>query len=202
MNEQDDILDEFRKRDKPDVPKDFFETFSDELMAKVVEHDSGIDTVKKTARPDVPENFFESFADNILLKTSADPSANQVKPTKVIRLRIAGIIGTAAACLLVLFLVNKKDKEQKIAENDAIHSNTPPIVYSADELLAYVDETDIIDYMVEENIDFSEDEVPETATKADTDQKSHDELDDLNKADILYYLEDDLNDIYIEDLEL
>ena len=61
MAKEKNILDELKKSGKPEIPKGFFENFSDELMAKISEQEAGLDQLKKSAKAEVPDNFFENF---------------------------------------------------------------------------------------------------------------------------------------------
>ncbi|MBD3638774.1 MAG: hypothetical protein HUJ25_15580 [Crocinitomicaceae bacterium] len=203
MKEKKNILDHLKKRQKPDVPKDFFENFSDDLMAKIEEEESGLKNFQKTTKPDVPAEFFENFAQNITQKVSNSEETN--KP-RVIRLKVIGFVTAVAACLLVFFLI-KPDNTTPTADNTQDQNNTENAEPISDEvLMAFVDENDIVDFILEEEIDLSENQV-EVNLDENTEDKNasggtNSDLDELDQDDIYQYLEEDLDNIYLEDLEL
>ena len=202
MEENKNILDELKKRQKPQVPQGFFENFYEELMAKIAEKESGLDAFQKTTKPDVPTGFFENFAENITQQTSEQEPIEQANPTKIFTLRVVGIVSAAAACLLVMFLLAPPTTDDQMA--DELRGVPPKEEAISDEdLLAYVDENDIIDFILEEEISVEDAEstIEETTTETET-EEAVDQLDDLDEEDILYYLEDDLDDINLDDLEL
>ena len=206
MEEKKNILNDLHKHQKPEVPQGFFENFSDELMAKIAEQESGLNAFQKTTKPDVPAEFFETFAKNITTpsedgqQTGEQQPTEQVKRSRVISLRVVGIISAAAACLLVMFLLKPEDTNVEVASTETEMSSESEI--SDEELLAYVDENDIIDYILDEEIEIEETSATESTNESSIETESTEQLEDLNDEDILYYFEGDLDDINIEDLDL
>lgn len=177
MENKKNILDELNKREKPSVPNGFFENFSDELMAKIAEQESGLGDLKKTAKPEVPAGFFEGFTPDIP-KSGGAPT----RSTRVYILRAAGFASAIAACLLVMFYLMPNDGN----ESDLSYTSDTTISednVSDEELLAYVDGDDILDFIVN-NEDIEIDD--ETTTQED--------------EDVFYYLEEDIEDLYLEGL--
>ena len=208
MEENKDILNHFKKRKKPTVPEGFFEQFYDELMAKIAEKESGLDAFQKSSPPDVPADFFENFAKKIPAKT---PSDNTNQRTQVFNLKVIGVIASAAACLLIMFQLIQFDQTEVETPSASTNEQT---IYTEEDLLAFVDEDDIVNYIIEEDVELSneimiddlvgEDDSnqKEKTNQTTTDTSSDTDLDELNDEDILYYLEDDLDDINLDDLEL
>ena len=214
MEANKDILDNLKKGQKPEVPKDFFENFYDELMAKIAEEESGLANFQKTTKPDVPAEFFSNFAQNITglsedkQQTSTEQPIEQAKPTRIINLKIVGVIATAAACLLVMFQIVRNNTNEPTDCCDEPVAETASI--TDEDLLAFLDEDDIIDYMVDEEIELTSDvdidEISTTETSntntPENNEESSNSLDELDDEDILYFFEDDLDDINLEDLDL
>lgn len=208
MEENKNILDDLKKRQKPEVPKGFFDNFYDELMAKIAEEESGLVDFQKTTKPDVPAEFFSNFAQDITSQTGKEEPVKPAKQaSRIINLKIVGVITAAAACLLVMFfLVPPKDTDN-VAQTNVQEPIEEVVNISDEDLLAYVDEDDIIDYILEEDIQVMESDTKEEESNITTDdntvEDSNDEqFEDLNEEDILYYFEDELDDINLDDLEL
>jgi hypothetical protein len=179
MEEKFNILDSLKKTAKPEVPANFFNAFSDELSAKIANEELSLN---KKEMPAVPEGFFESFSDNLMETIAAEESANLVPPkesrTKVIILRILGTIA-AAACLLLAF--NLIDKEDEIIQTVQVAASTEE--EAEDAYLAYLDEDEMINFLIEnEDIALEDNEL------------------DLEDEDIFYFLDDDIEDYYYDEL--
>jgi hypothetical protein len=152
MEENNNILNQLKKSSKPDVPKDFFDNFSTNLMSKIDESESFLENLPKNNKPEVPLNFFDDF--------KVDIKANQSNRTKVFKLKIWHVVSTAAAIFIGIFLLNQNSQDQNIiAASDVIETETTLIVN--DDQLAYIDESTLIDFIVSNNltIDESSDEV-------------------------------------------
>jgi hypothetical protein len=150
------ILNQLKKNNRPNVPEEFFDHFSDDLMSKIESEKSILDSIKKTDKPKVPNLFFDNFANNL-------PIENK-KKGKIISLKTVTVISTIAASLLVLFVLNWNSKnEQSIASNDnVIHlDSSKDISYSQIEddeaYLAYLSEDDIVEYIIENKVDIDDD---------------------------------------------
>ena len=213
MEEDKDILNHLKKASKPDVPEGFFENFYDELMAKIAEQESSLNNFQKTTKPDVPTGFFEKFSQEMHQQTSEQKPTAQVKAAhedalvgnrsvRIINLKRIGIITAVAACLLVVFLI-LPPKTNETAKNETESTQLPveEAALSHEDLYTYVDEHDIIDYILEEDIELVGTTNENTTTKTST-QASVDNSDELDEDDIFFYLEEDLDDINIDDLEL
>lgn len=204
MKENKDILNHLNKRPKPALPKDFFENFSDDLMAKISEDESGLNELHKTTKPDVPAKFFENFAENITSQVVTDDStkSKSKQSVQVISLKIFGFVSAVAACLLVMFLLNNNNPANTELSDNVNSATSTEEEISDEELLAYFDESDLVDYILEEDIAYTLDEESTTDENTETNNTTSTDLEDLNEEDILYYLQDDIDDIYLDDIEL
>jgi hypothetical protein len=201
VKENKNILNNLNKRQKPEAPKDFFENFSDNLMAKISESDSGLTNFKKTTKPDVPVGFFESFAKDITQQTNDQIPIEQDQPTRIIRMKVMGFVSAVAACLLVMFLVMPTDDKELANTNTENEVRPLNESISDEDLMAYVDADDIIDYILDENIEIGNSDENSETTKVSPSTSSS-ELEDLGDEDIFYFLEDDIDDLYFDDFEL
>ncbi|MCB9222647.1 MAG: hypothetical protein H6582_00610 [Crocinitomicaceae bacterium] len=173
MENNKDILDGLKKSQKPEVPHGYFENFSDELMAKIAEKESGLDQFNKVSKPTVPDQFFENFSAELMAKI--DPV--QEKPSRVIAIKIFGFVTAVAACLLVMFtlLPNDVNTSEAAETNATVTEET----ITTDELMAFVDEDHIVDFIIE-NEDIN------------LEMESTDE-------DVYYIIEEDIEDYYFEE---
>ena len=93
------ILNDLNKRGKPEVPNDFFDSFTDKLMSKIKE-DSFLESLPKHKKPTVPDGFFENFSDKLL------DDIKPVKNTKIITLK--RMIAFTAAAAAIIFMCTFK----------------------------------------------------------------------------------------------
>lgn len=72
MENEKDILADWKLRKKPEVPEGFFDRFVDDLMVRI-ESESGIlSQLKKSKKPEVPEGFFDSIMAGIDEQTTKE----------------------------------------------------------------------------------------------------------------------------------
>jgi hypothetical protein len=172
MKENNDILDALKKRKKPEVPNGFFENFSDSLISNLSEK-TEVEDLSKSDKVNVPEGFFENFSSNLMEKIEAE----EKKPTRIISLRFISYAAAIAATLLIMFTILPND-ENSVANNE-IETETVD-EFSDEDYLAFIDEDEMIDFIVEnEDIEIEE----------STDEE---------EEDVFYLLEEDLEDIYLE----
>lgn len=155
MKEEKDILSNLKKTDQPSVPNGFFESFSDQLMSKI-ETDSLLESLPKTNKPAVPEGYFETFSDKLMEKLPA--TAAPVKKTKIIPLRIMLAVASVAAVLTFVVLTTKQNEQPILAETE---TSTEIVIDELadedyDDYLAYIDESTIVDYIVENDLDIDD----------------------------------------------
>ena len=170
MKENKDILNQLNKADKPTVPSGFFDTFSDDLMSKINKDDSFLEDLPKTNKPQVPQGFFDDFSESITQHIEEKPK------TKIISLKIVLTVASIAAVFALVLLTIKPNQEQPILAEVEMDVQTE----KSDELdnyLAYLDESSIVDYIVENDINI-EDETT-------IDESVYSELD--NELDDYYY---------------
>ena len=181
MKDENNILNQLKRREKPAVPVDFFDRFSDELMLRI-ETESGIlGQLKKAEKPTVPEGFFDTLLPDVTtdeaafsvadLKKSPLPSlpANyfeefsdqlmetihpeEKKKGRIIPMRlISAVVAVAAVFTLIFTVVDFGNEPQEDS-----HSVAPLAEVEEeeqyDDYLAYLDEAEIIDFIVESNIE-------------------------------------------------
>lgn len=179
MEEKKDILNNLKKSAKPDIPKDFFVDFSSNLMKKIdqnQDNDSLLDQIHKTSKPEIPIDFFNEFSKSIV---------NHVKEPKKKRSRIIKIsswstVISVAAILAVLVWINKDEEGEMLADTgtESINDSMNDEDYFA--YLSYVDENEIVDFMIDNEVEY---EVEESNEGID---------------EVYDYLGDDLEELYLE----
>jgi len=146
VKEDKNILNNLNRTEKPAVANRFFDSFSDGLIKKL-EEETLLTSLSKNTKPEAPNDFFDKFADEIIAKIQ---SKNKFK---IIPLRIFIAVASVAAVFAILILTNRDGQNQ----TNAIVNNS--IVNSADEnddYLAYIDESILVDFIVENDIDIEE----------------------------------------------
>lgn len=176
MSEEDNILNKLLKAKKPDVPKGFFENFSDDLSAKISEDEAGLHKFKKSSKPEVPSGFFDAFEQKMVTNTSNQPASKST----IIRLKVIGFASAIAASLLIMFYFLPVDEQTQTSDIEPINAAK---TISEEDLLAFVDGDDILDFVLE-----NEDINIESDIQSDEDE------------DIFYFLEDNIEDLYFEEL--
>lgn len=157
-------------KEKNDVPQDFFKNFhsqlKDEIDAENALSDLGI---KKSKKPNLPTEFRTEFVSELQKNIARKKSR-----TKLIRISFWSATSSVAAALAILFLLNTKDQ----TPNDiAVEQPQTMSEENLDTYAEFVDEGELIDYIVENNVDLGEDDE-----------------DDV----MLEYLDSDLEDIYLD----
>lgn len=202
MNNQSDIFSQLKKTKKPNVPEGFFERFSVDIN----QNDFGQNLSGKAKKPKVPEDFFDSFSKEILnviseeekteftyLNKSKQPVVTEnyfeefptkiqkilkakKRRSKIIRISFISTIASVAASLLIIFTLQKTTQEtirsQPTQTTSFSNQNDPVEFYTA-----YLDETEVIDYILENDISI----------------QSQDE-----NNEIFEYVADDVEDYYLE----
>ena len=162
MSKENNILNQLKRTDRPSVPNGYFDDFASSLKLDEVST-SFLETVPKNEKPEVSTEFFETFSTDIL--TQLDPQ----KKGKVISLKSIFIsVASVAAVVSLVFFATPTTQYVPIAETE----------YNTEEYLAFVDldESDYIDFIIENNISFNE------------------EIDE----EVLYELESELDDYFYE----
>lgn len=183
MKEQFDILDSLKKRRKPELPLDFFDTNISKIMHNI---DSDLETVSvnKNKSATVPVGFFENFSANLMDQIKSEPRlmAEVEKPKSVIPLKILGFVSAVAACMLVFFILDKSPESNEVADID-MKEQVSVDEFIEEDYLAYLDEADLIDFLVEND-----------------DITLGSELSEEEEA-VYYLMSDDIEEIYLEELQ-
>jgi hypothetical protein len=176
MEEKYEILNGLKKRAKPSVDAGFFESFLAKVLA-LISKDISSDTselgLAKTKKPNVPDGFFENFSDKFMQKIHAEEEEERTileqlvlrakpkvpvgyfdnfeveRPTgRLIQLKyLWAAVSIAAVFTLLLWVISDPvngngTDEYAVLENEA-----------KEELLAYSHESEIIDYIIENDIE-------------------------------------------------
>lgn len=170
-----DILNQLKKTARPEVPENFFNSFHSKLTEKI--ESSGLD-VKKNDLPEVPKDFFANFSSDLMNKIESEETDQQT-PVRVWPMKLIGFVSAVAACALIFFMIQPEDETefaQITTDSDQIEEE------QVDSYLAFLDEAEIVDFLMEnEDIEI-------------TDELTDDEEDEY------YFLEEDLEELYLEDL--
>jgi hypothetical protein len=156
MKEEKDILNNLKRTDKQSVPEGFFDSFSDNLMSKL-ENNSFLENLQKNKKPEIPTGFFDSFANDILMKVEETP----IKKTKIISIRLI-LAGASIAAMFTLFIFNTNYKSDPIiarivTEEIMVDEMVDEMeVEDLDDYLAYIDESTIIDFIVEHDLNIKD----------------------------------------------
>ncbi len=146
MEKDKDILNQLKKTKKPNVPNDFFEQFTTKIMSEVKEEKSILNSIKKQEQPKVPAGFFDEFSDNLKL--------NNNRKSKIITLKYLTIITAIAASFLLIFILNF-NSSTKTTEHHPNLLNDESTNYQEDEYLSYLDEDDLVEFIIENDININ-----------------------------------------------
>lgn len=159
------ILGQLKKREKPTLPEDYFshqEIVSDQIK---------LDQLTQRKKPTVPANFFEDFEVNIAEQQKVD-----TKPSRVISVNFIRAFTAVAAALIAFVIAYNFNTNNEPIEQIATGETTE----NYDSYLAYLEEDDIVDFLIENEISFT----------ADTAIISYDTYSLFSEEDIEdYYLE-------------
>ncbi len=151
MNEIDTesgLLGQLSKREKPKLPAGYFE--SSAVILGIAENEEFIDQLQKTSPPTIPLNFFAEFPDKIMHEL-VDSKQTKERSSRVVPIWLSVGISAIAASLVLYYSVFNSTEE--IETNVAIAESSEEI---HDAYLTYLDEDEIIDYMIESDIEFEE----------------------------------------------
>lgn len=191
MEHKYDILDSLVKSEKPEVPNGFFENFSASLDTHAIDESTSIGTTKKN-KPEVPKDFFENFSSQLMDKIEAEElnheSSESLTKHPIFSIRNISIVTSIAACLIIgIFIFNQEDTIETdtnivVAESE---SNESVLTESDEAYLAFLDEDELIDFLIE-NEDISLNETT-------------DEEEDITE-DLYFMVDGEIEDFYLEDL--
>ncbi len=144
MTPEENILSRVEKAKKPNVPEGFFESFFDRVMNEIESESesSFLNTLEKSDKPALGQDYFKNFSEQLAAEVTEHKTEPKIK--KMARVRtLYWLSGAAAAILLLfLFLPSNTDNVETLASEVVITE-------ADEELLAFVSEEDIIDYLVE-----------------------------------------------------
>ncbi|MDA7803294.1 hypothetical protein N8987_01795 [Crocinitomix sp.] len=166
------ILSQLQKRDKPSLPADYFENFSDSMGDN--QADFGLENLKKSVQPKVEDGFFKSFPEQILIEIEKEGQSKS--QTKIIAIKWATAFISTAAALLIFFNIldfSSNNNPVKTEVTAQLSDESEREMY-----LSYIDEDELIEFIIEEDIAIQEDEI---------------ELEDYYD-----YSEEEIEDLYLE----
>lgn len=210
MIEKNTILSSLPLRTKPNVPDGFFEQFSADLMLKIEEETGFLGQLTKSKKPDLPDGYFDQlvnpifstessfnldelskrnlppipagyfdrFNSDLLEKIKKEQKNDSGRKGRIIPLRIIAAIGAVAASIAVIFSVVNSMYSNKQIDAGLVETQTEETLY--DTYLTYLDEDEIIDYIIENDIEISDADDP------------------LNDDDYLDYSAEDVEEFYLE----
>lgn len=181
IEDESGILGELKKSEKPEVPQDFF----NELLSGLPENEStfNVEELKKGKLPELPTDYFTKSEEQIMELIQQESST---KKGRIIPIRIVAAVTTIAAVFAIIFMTVDFGNENSgnfAGTDDPISSDTTGVITEEnyDTYLTYLDESEIIDYIIENDI-----EIEDTTVQYD---------------EYLDYSEDDLEDFYLDDIE-
>lgn len=184
MAKEKDILSQLTKSEKPEVSKEYFKKFEEKIMAEIgkvdvtSESNNLLDNLPRSPRAEVPEEFFRDFPEKMVdIATNSDKNGGRIIAMRF----LASIAGAAAVILFCFWIFNKTENDTtELAETEAETTEYNYTDEDYDAYLSYVDEGEIIDFIVENEISIEDKE-----TVSENDQ-------------ILDYVGDDIEDLYYE----
>jgi hypothetical protein len=172
INEESGFLGQLKKSKKPELPAGYFDTLP--LSFESEPTSFSLDNLEKTDLPKLPPNYFEDFESKIMAAVDQDKKGS-VKRTRIIPMRVLAVITSVAAAILLIVSIIDFTTDPELVIPVA---ETEEDVY--DTYLTYLDESDIIDYIIDNDIDLED----------TTDQIQDEDYFDYSEADIEdYYLE-------------
>ncbi len=152
------ILGQLKKTEKPAIPEDFFANLTSSITAE--EPTFSVDELQKREKPTLPVNYFDQSTEQIMAAVKAE---EKKKGGKVINMRLVTIISAVAAAIAIIFTVinfSGPTKENGVAYDEIPKDSIPQEVISTeddyDDYLAYLDEDEIIDYIIENDIEIED----------------------------------------------
>lgn len=208
MEEHFDIFSKLIKRRKPDLPEHFFENFQHSLSSKISDQNESDQLVfEKSKTPEVPVNFFRDFHANLQaeieseaafldlkLKKANKPAVpanyeNEFKESllkkihpknsrgRILKITFWSTAAAVAAGLTLLFTLNT---EPTINQTETLTETNSELTdeESLDTYVAYLDEEELVDYIIENDIDMGQAE--------------------SESDDVYDYVSGDIEDIYLD----
>lgn len=161
------------KNKAPEVPADFFKNFQANLQAEIESESAFSDLkLKKTNKPIVPANFESDFREALMKKIHQKNSNG-----RILKITFWSTTAAVAAGLTLLFTLNLDSTEPQpevLTETNSESTDEE----SLDTYVAYLDEDELVDFIIENDIDMGQSE-----TESD---------------EVYDYVSGDIEDIYLD----
>lgn len=142
------ILSQLKKSSRPPLPEDYF---SNLIVSTENEDFASIDSLSKTAKPTVPSGYFDTLPFTITSKIEAENQLKQ-QSTRIIRLKwVAAVASAAAIVLICLNLINFNSNQSTMLNKEQLVDLEQTNLNEADYLLSYIDEFEMVEYILDEN---------------------------------------------------
>ncbi len=140
-----------QKNKAAEVPADFFKNFHSNLQAEIESESVFSDLkLKKTNKPTVPANFENEFIDSLMKKI------RQKNPKgRILKITFWSTAAAVAAGLTLLFTLNTEPTNKQPVGLTEINSEFTD-EESLDTYVAYLDEDELVDYIIENDIDMGQ----------------------------------------------
>lgn len=171
LNESKDFV--LPKNKTPEVPAEFFKNFHANLLSEIESESAFSDLkLKKQNKPPVPLNFESEFTESLMKKIRQKPSKG-----RILKITFWSTAAAVAAGLTLLFTINPEpvtNQPESLTETNSELSDEE----SLDTYVAYLDEEELVDYIIENDIDMGQAE--------------------SESDDIYDYVSSDIEDIYLD----
>lgn len=177
------ILGQLKKSEKPSVPEDFFSKLTVSLDS--INEESILDKAIKAEKPSLPAGYFDQSVDCVMTAVK-EVQTNKKRTGRIINMRTIRIMSLVAAAIAIIFTVvqfssnSEKDDQALLLPIESQQEIELMPEDSYDDYLVYLDEDEIIDYIIENNI-----EIEDTADVFDFDDYSEFSEEDIEE----YYLD-------------
>ena len=184
MENEKNILSDWRRRKRPSIPNGFFDQFVDDLMQRIEDESSVLGQLRKSEKPEVPENFFESILSSLdvdndefsieTLKKNKKPalpinyfsdSENQIleiikgkkqDSNKRGRIIPLRLIATIGSIAAAIAIIFTIINFSEDTNSDIAVVEVESSEDTYDAYLAYLDEDEIVDFIIENDIEIED----------------------------------------------
>jgi hypothetical protein len=171
QNELDQL--DLAKNKMPEVPADFFKNFHTNLQAEIESEALFSDLkLKKTKKPTLPANFESDFRESLMKKIHQKKSRG-----RILKITFWSTAAAVAAGLTLLLTLNTEPTNNQPDGLTEINSEFTD-EESLDTYVAYLDEDELVDYIIENDIDMGQAE--------------------SESDDVYDYVSGDIEDIYLD----
>jgi len=110
MEDNKNILNQLNRTEKPEVPNNYFEEFSQKIVSRV-NNSSFLEQFPKTTKPNVPDDFFNQFSENMVRKIEKPTKKGKIIPF------VIGLVAVAAVLVLLFNVVNNSGANSNIEQS-------------------------------------------------------------------------------------